>query len=176
MRTTEPLHTAGAMLLTAIRACARRWRRKIIRFTPSPMAKMLAILFGVIFVVVGVLGFVPNPLVGAGALFDANTAHNIVHLAVGLVLLAIAFWASAKSALWLKILGAVYLLVAVLGFVMPSPLLGIIEINSADNWLHVLLGVVLILAGLWSHEESMAMNTAMPMQGGNSGSTPGTQM
>ncbi|MFZ1987479.1 MAG: DUF4383 domain-containing protein [Minisyncoccia bacterium] len=125
--------------------------------------KMLALVLGVVFVLVGILGFISNPLVGEGALFHTNTAHNLVHLAFGLILLGVAMWAPMQSALWLKVLGALYLLVALLGFVMTSPLLGLVEVNGADNWLHVVLGVVLIGLGFWAHEEeeSPAMPTMM---------------
>ena len=122
------------------------------------MAKTLAIIFGVIFVLVGLLGFVPNPLVGANALFDTNTTHDLVHLIIGIVLLLVAFYASAQSALWLKIIGAIYLVVALLGFFTASPLFGLVEVNDADNWLHIVLGIVLIAAGYWAKEEHAPQN------------------
>jgi hypothetical protein len=53
--------------------------------------------------------------------------------------------------MWLTILGVVYLIVAVLGFLLApgsGMLLGLIEANDADHWLHIVLGVVLILAGM----------------------------
>lgn len=124
-------------------------------------AKTLALVFGVIFVLVGLLGFVSNPLVGSGALFDTNTAHNLVHLLIGLILLAVALWAPMQSALWLKILGVVYLLVALLGYVTGSPILGLVEINDADNWLHILLGIVLLAAGFWGKNDMMMGGSSM---------------
>jgi Domain of unknown function (DUF4383) len=53
------------------------------------MAKPLALLFGIVFLLVGILGFVPavtsnEMLLG---IFHVNTAHNIVHLASGIVFL-----------------------------------------------------------------------------------------
>jgi hypothetical protein len=111
------------------------------------MTKKLAILFGAVFVLVGVLGFIPNPIVGAGALFEANMAHNVVHLVVGIALLAVAS-KETSAGLAMKVFGIVYLLVAALGFFMGSGmLLGILYVNSADNWLHVVLGVALLAAG-----------------------------
>jgi hypothetical protein len=129
-------------------------------------AKMVALVLGIIFVIVGLLGFVPNPLVGMGALFDANAVHNLLHLVIGLVLIGVAIWAPAQSAMWLKIWGAAYLVLAILGFVMTSPVLGIIEINGADNWLHIVLGVVLLAAGFWAKNESMSMGSPAPMNTG----------
>jgi hypothetical protein len=51
------------------------------------MAKTLALVFGVVFVVAGILGFIPNPIVGRDALFHTNAVHNLVHLIIGAVLL-----------------------------------------------------------------------------------------
>ena len=123
------------------------------------MAKTLAIVFGVIFVLVGLLGFIPNPLVGPDALFVTDAWHNLVHLLFGVILLVVAYTAAEKSALWLKILGVVYLILAVLGFVMISEggeLLGLVAMNHADHWLHVVLGVVLLAAGLMGKKPATA--------------------
>lgn len=127
------------------------------------MAKTLAMVFGIIFVLLGVLGFVPNPLISADGLFVVNTMHNLIHLVTGLILLGVAFMAADKSGLWLKILGVVYLLLAVLGFVMmPSggTLLGA-DMNMSDHWLHVVLGVVLVAAGFMAKDSSAHMPTGM---------------
>jgi hypothetical protein len=113
------------------------------------MAKKLAVLFGAVFVLVGVLGFVPNPLVGPEGLFQTDALHNLVHLLIGVVLLVVAMSAPEKSALWLKIFGVIYLVLAVLGFLLvgqQGELLGLVTMNMADHWLHVVLGVVLLVA------------------------------
>ena len=90
-----------------------------------------------VFVAVGILGFFPNPLVSPTGLFAVNTAHNLVHLISGAVLLA----------------GA-YALVAVLGLVMGGPmLLGLVAMNAADHWLHVALAVVILAAGFLLEDE-----------------------
>lgn len=127
------------------------------------MAKKLALLFGIILAVLGVLGFVSNPLIGANGLFETNTLHNLVHLVIGLVLIVVAYSAPEKSAMWLKVAGVVFLLLVVLGFLMaPSGgmLLGL-TMNMADHWLHLVLGVVLLVAGFSAGKSSAP---AMPMQ------------
>ena len=135
------------------------------------MAKTLATVFGVVFVIVGLLGFVGNPLVGEGVLFHTNLTHDIVHLIIGIILLAVAFMAAEQSALTLKIFGAIYLIVALLGFFMTSPILGLIEVNAADQWLHLVLGIVLIAAGTYAKDGrsgmSAPMSGGMPPMGGN---------
>jgi hypothetical protein len=129
------------------------------------MAKKLAVVFGIVFVLVGIMGFIPNPIAGAMGFFQTDVLHDLVHLVIGIVLLIVAMSAPEKSALWLKIFGVVYLLLAVLGFLLiPSggALLGLVTMNSADHFLHVVLGIVLLIAGLVSSDKP-AMG--MPMNG-----------
>jgi hypothetical protein len=116
-------------------------------------ARTAAIVLGIVFIAVGVLGFFPNPLVSSNGLFVVNTMHNIVHLASGAVLLAGAY-TTLGAALALKIMGVVYALVAILGLVMGGDmLLGLVAMNHADHWLHVALAVVLLAAGFLLDEE-----------------------
>ena len=125
------------------------------------MSKKLAMTLGVIFLIVGILGFIPNPIVGTDALFHADTWHNIVHIVTGLVLM----YVSAKTAVssgTMKIVGVVYLLVAILGLLAVDAggmgtILGFIQVNSADNWLHVVLGIVIVIAGFAKNESSSPM-------------------
>src|SRR5262245_46407774 len=99
------------------------------------MAKNWAIIFGVVFVIVGLLGFVGGAgIVGPNGLFVTDTVHDIVHLVSGLIFLIVAFSAPQSSAATMKVFGIIYLLVALLGFFMTSPLLGIMAYNGADNW------------------------------------------
>ncbi len=119
------------------------------------MPKKLAVVFGVVFVLVGVLGWVSNPIVGMGALFETNMVHDLVHLAFGLILLVVAFLMPKHATFALKVLGVVYLLIAVLGFMLvPSGglLLGLVNTNMADHLLHIVLGTVLLVAGFVAHE------------------------
>jgi hypothetical protein len=119
-------------------------------------ARLAAIIIGVVFVLVGILGFVPNPLVSATGLFTVNTLHNLVHIVSGAVLLAGAYTALG-SALALKIIGVIYGVVAILGLIVgPGMLLGLVQINAADNWLHVLLAVVILAAGFLLPDDKLA--------------------
>ncbi len=121
------------------------------------MAKKLAMILGVIFILIGLAGFVPNPLVGGpGALFETNNMHNLVHLITGLI----GVWVAAKSMsgtmMLLKIFGIVYLLVAILGFSMGGNVLGMI-MSQADNWLHLVVALLFLWAGFWGNKSgSMA--------------------
>jgi hypothetical protein len=110
-------------------------------------AKNAAILFGVVFLLVGVLGYVPNPIVGPTGIFATNPLHNIIHLVSGIALLAGAY-TSLGSSMMLKIVGVVYGIVAVCGFflVMDGMMMGVM-INEADKWLHVALAAAVLAAG-----------------------------
>jgi len=109
-------------------------------------ARNLAILFGIVFVIVGVLGYVPNPIVGPDGIFVTNSLHNIVHLVSGIVLLLGAFTAFGSGNA-LKLIGVVYGLVAVLGFVMSGDEMFGIAMNMNDRWLHVVLAAAILAAG-----------------------------
>ena len=120
------------------------------------MVKSAAILFGVVFLVVGILGFVPaaTPPMADGNggmllnLFHVNTAHNIVHLASGVVFLLCGLAGAGPSRTFFKIFGLVYALVAVLGFMKgDQPILGMIANNMPDVWLHVVLAVSMLFLG-----------------------------
>src|SRR4051812_20176578 len=125
------------------------------------MAKRVAMLFGVVFVLVGVLGFVttggmqmgdvanPPKLLG---LFPVNVLHNLVHLLFGVWgILAARSFAGAQA--YCKIGGVVYLVLAGLAFITPTTF-GLIPIGGNDIWLHALLGVVLAGVGFTATEES----------------------
>jgi hypothetical protein len=110
-------------------------------------AKTAALGLGFVFIIVGVLGYVPNPIVGPSGIFVTNTVHNLVHIGSGIVLLLGAY-SSLGSSLALKVVGVVYAIVAVLGFLMPGDMmLGMVAMNGADRWLHVALAIVILYAG-----------------------------
>ena len=120
-------------------------------------AKKLSLLFGVVFIAVGLLGFVSNPIIGIseGAIFHADTMHNIVHIASGVLFLLVALAAPASSRRFLLLFGIVYFLIGVLGFVSMGTtgmgqVLGFLHVNGADNYLHVGLGLVILIAGIAS--------------------------
>ena len=115
------------------------------------MVRTMANVFGVVFLLVGILGFVPGITTDGHLLgiFHVNTAHNVVHILSGLAAL-IAANASERAALnYFRIFGAIYALVAILGFVAGgnAPVLGIIANNPADNWLHAAIAAVALVLG-----------------------------
>jgi len=119
------------------------------------MAKKLAVVFGIIFVIVGILGFIQNPLIGPTGIFVTDAVHNIFHLLVGVVLLVVSTRGEDASGAALKLFGVVYLLLFVNGLITPDRLLGFITQNGNDTWLHLVLGVVLVIAGYMKSERTM---------------------
>jgi len=116
------------------------------------MAKTMAVLFGVVFLAIGILGFVPavtkdEMLLG---IFHVNAAHNCVHLLSGVVALICGMAGIGPARLYFKIFGLVYGAVAVLGFLNPGEhtmLLGLIANNTATTWLHVAIAAVSLIIG-----------------------------
>jgi len=125
-------------------------------------AKTLALVLGIIVVIVGILGFISNPLVGAAGMFLTNAALDVVYIIIGAVLIIVSVSAPAQSGLWLKIGGVIYLILAILGFLMASPVLGLLAVNMATNWLHVVLGIVMLAAGFWGTEGAAGMEMNRP--------------
>lgn len=112
------------------------------------MARQFAIVFGAVYLLVGVLGFIlPSPLLGT---FGVNVLHNLVHLLSGGFWLVAAFAApmgpnSARSAS--QLIGIAYLLVAILGFALPDQMNQLLVINMADNVLHLVTAVLALYIG-----------------------------
>ena len=117
------------------------------------MLRKVALIFGIVFVLVALLGmFSPGGMqMGADpapgmilGMFGVNLLHNIVHLLVGVWgLVASRTWAGSK--MFLSIGGIVYIVLAICGFFIPTTF-GLIPIGGNDIYLHAVLGV--IMAGL----------------------------
>ncbi|WP_319460979.1 DUF4383 domain-containing protein [Micromonospora sp. RTP1Z1] len=117
---------------------------------------------GVIFLVIGVLGFIPGITTSFGdlyfagheskakllGLFQVSVLHNIVHLLFGVAGLALARTVSGART-YLVGGGAIYLVLWLYGLVVShSSGANFIPFNGADNWLHLFLGIGMIALGL----------------------------
>lgn len=110
------------------------------------MAKTIMYIAGAVFIVIGLLGFVNNPILG---IFQVDALHNIVHLASGILAFVFASQGESQARKFALILGVVYALVTILGFLTgDGKILGLITVNGADNWLHLVLAVVFLIVGL----------------------------
>lgn len=122
-------------------------------------ARTYALVVGVVLVAAGLLGFAYEGSFDGDkrdavlGLLDVNGWHNVVHILSGVVGIAMSRTASSARTYALAF-GAIYVLIAIWGFVMGSgeTLLGLIPINTEDNILHLLIGV----AGLAAYAASDA--------------------
>lgn len=128
--------------------------------TRSPVQKA-ALLVGVAFLIVGLLGFVPGVTTNydtmqfAGyhsdarllGLFQVSVLHNIVHLVFGVAGLLMARTAAAAKAFLIGG-GVIYLLLWVYGLLIDKEsAANFVPLNTADDWLHFVLGVGMIVLG-----------------------------
>jgi len=116
----------------------------------------LAALVGLVFLVVGILGFIPgitshySDLAFAGhdsnakllGIFQTSVLHNLVHIAFGVGILMAKTPEGART--YLIGGGVAYLTVWLIGVIGG---LGWLPVNAADNWLHFVLGVGMIALG-----------------------------
>ena len=102
-------------------------------------------IIGVILLLVGVLGFFTGDSVLG---FMVNPQHNIVHLLTGLIF-AIAGFGSGSAKGVNTWLGIIYIVVAILGFFVAS-FASLLAINTADSWLHLVIGIISTWVGVKS--------------------------
>ena len=114
------------------------------------MLKKITMVFGVIFIAVGVLGFIPavTPNGRLLGVFEVNPLHNLIHLATGIVAVVVGMASEDAMRNFFRIFGIVYALVAALGFFYgDQPLLGLVANNLADAGLHVVIAAVALYLG-----------------------------
>ncbi|MCC2630257.1 MAG: hypothetical protein K0S38_66 [Candidatus Paceibacter sp.] len=117
------------------------------------MAKKWAVFFGIIFMVIGILGFIPtNGIFGKDAIFVTDLRHSIIQLCISIILI-IAARSVFASVLWLKLWGIFYMVLFINGLFNAEKLLGFITANPNDIWLHFGLGVLLLAAGFMSKSQ-----------------------
>ena len=116
------------------------------------MAKTVCKILGVVFLLVGLIGFAKNDLLGA----HLTTEHNIVHLVSGAIALYLGFAGTLAAAKTFSLVfGVVYLGLGVLGLAMGTGpdrmwMLGPLHFGQADHGIHILLGVIFLAGGLFT--------------------------
>jgi hypothetical protein len=120
----------------------------------SSPARLYATLVGGTLVIAGIIGFFysssfgsPGRVDAVFGILDVNAWHNIVHIVTGALGLLLAGYAARQYALGL---GVVYIAIAIWGFIIGSheSILGFIPVNTEDNFLHLILGVLGLAAGV----------------------------
>ena len=115
------------------------------------------IIAGVVFIILGLLGFVNHPILG---IFAVDTLHNLVHLVSGILAIVFAMQGESQARRFALILGIVYALVTILGFIGGGKILGLIVSNGADNVLHLVLAIVFLIVGLKKPAMSGGMSSS----------------
>jgi hypothetical protein len=133
-----------------------------VRRSPS-LVNTAAMIVGVVFVLVGILGFVPGITThygdlafmghGSGAkllgVFQVSILHNLVHLLFGVAGIAAGRATSSAARGYLVGGGVIYLVLWIYGLVIGmGSSANFVPVNDADNWLHLLLGIGMIALGL----------------------------
>ncbi len=111
--------------------------------------KAIAYVFGVFFLLVGILGFVPG-LTTDGSLFgifDVSFMHNVIHILTGVLALVVVMISEKATKVYFQVFGVVYALVTVIGFIQGTTVLGLFGVNMADNLLHLATAAVALYAG-----------------------------
>jgi hypothetical protein len=119
----------------------------------------VAQIFGVVFLLVGVLGLAITPLTMTGGLllglFPVNVLHNVIHLVFGVWGLMAGRSADGASG-YCKVTGVIYLVLTALAFVTPTTF-GLVPIGGHDIWLHGIIGVLLTFVGFgWTRDVARA--------------------
>lgn len=109
--------------------------------------KPFAVIIGIGFLVAGILGFVPHITVNGLLLniFAVDPMHNWVYIISGVIAL-LASVSDKASKLYFQLFGIIYAVVAIMGFVNNGQIL-MMQMNMADNYLHVALAIIILYLG-----------------------------
>lgn len=129
------------------------------------MTKSIAMVFGVIYTLIGIAGFIPalggSDSVGQTGMLlgiaSVNVVHNLVHLVIGIAGLAMAR-TDEGAGTFCKTFGVILLLIGVLGFFVPN-LFGILPIGGYDPWIHLITGAILAYFGFAAAPAGRAATT-----------------
>lgn len=108
--------------------------------------KSLATIVGAVLTIIGIWGFFSG---GSVLGFQVNVLHNLIHLVLGLLGLYFGLMASDNAKGYNKWVGVIYIVVALLAWLV-APIAALIVANAADNWLHLVLGVVMAGVGFFA--------------------------
>jgi hypothetical protein len=129
----------------------------------SSPARLYCLLVGAVLVIAGIAGFFYESSFATGdsirvddafGILGVNGWHNLVHLAIGALLLAAAGSAARPAALFV---GVLYIVLCILGFIATGDggigfvaendvLIDLVPVNSEDNVLHLILGITGVVA------------------------------
>jgi hypothetical protein len=140
--------------------------------TDRSTLQTLTLVFGVVFLAVGILGFIPGITTHYGdmsfagsdsgakllGLFQVSILHNVVHLLFGVAGL-LAYRSFDSSRIYMLGGGVIYLALFVLGLFGGADW---IPANNADDWLHLGLGVVMVSIGYLFGRDALTVDRTAP--------------
>ena len=140
------------------------------RATGTSVNRMFGYAFGAVYVLVGLVGFAVTSGVGFLAtrgkdlvIFEVNPLHNVIHLAVGALLIFGASRGTERARGVNTLVGAVYLLTGVLGlFLAGNEDLNILAINQPDNALHFATAALALAIGRLADRGTTPATAARP--------------
>ncbi|MGX5695579.1 DUF4383 domain-containing protein [Agromyces soli] len=118
--------------------------------------RIVATVFGAVYLLVGLLGFTVTSGVGFVAtdgglllgVFAVNPLHNVAHLLIGGALLAAGLIGVGAAKTVNVVVGAAYLLLGIVGFFLAGTAANVLALNTPDHFLHLASAVVLLGVGL----------------------------
>ena len=126
--------------------------------------RVVALVIGIVFLIIGILGLLLHPTGGSLFGFQVNLVHNLVHLVTGVLGIGAAFFGWSRR--FNQVFGIIYLVLGILGlfpvFYFGGKLLGLLAINGADNVLHIVVGIVAAGVGFFVHDDVPAIDTLRP--------------
>jgi hypothetical protein len=142
----------------------------------NPAIRKAAQGVGAVFLLVGILGFIPgitasySEMTFAGpqsdahlfGIFEVSVLHNIVHLLFGVAGLAMGRRADTARN-YLLGGGAIYLVLWIYGLIVDeNSSANFVPVNTADNWLHLILGLGMVALGFFlSRDRDMGTSRSM---------------
>ena len=111
------------------------------------MAKRFSLLLGVILLAVGLVGSFTGGHAHNFVIFGINFAHNVVHILSGILALLAAQAGERYAKLYCLAFGIVYGLVAIGGFLNVAALVELLNLNAADNLLHLVIAAACLWVG-----------------------------
>ncbi|MGH3705958.1 MAG: DUF4383 domain-containing protein [Agromyces sp.] len=114
--------------------------------------RIVATVFGAVYLLVGLLGFAVTGGVGFFAtdgglllgVFEVNPLHNVAHLLIGAALLIGGIVSATAAKAVNATVGAAYLLLGIVGFFLAGTAANILALNTADHFLHLASAIVLL--------------------------------
>lgn len=123
------------------------------------MARTVAIVLGIVYALIGIVGFFSTGFMGPDGFFASNALYAGASVILGALLLIGAFFATERTRTFNGVLGAILILFALAGFLMVpdrGTMAGML-ISGSDHWLNLILGVILLGSSL-TGQASMATN------------------